>query len=263
MAIRDLGLPPEEPQRPYLVPPRRPGRWKPVLAWIGAIVLALIVIVVAGIYIALHSQKVHNYVLNLVQQKAGAALNTPVQLQNFTLHLHNLGLDLYGLTVYGVGPGAGQPLLQVDHVGLGVRVISVVHRQWNLDRVAVDHPVVDLIVDKDGQNNLPTMQSSGSSSNTNAFDLAIRHIVLDRGAIYYNDRESPLYADLNDLQFQSSYDAAANGRYYGSMSYRDGHLQYGSYAPMPHDVKAQFEARRDGMTLSDVKLTSGQSQVLL
>ncbi len=32
---------------------------------------------------------------------------------------------------------------------------------------------------------------------------------------------------------------------------------------MPHDLSAQFDARRDGMTLSNVKLTSGQSQVLL
>src|SRR5579871_2321915 len=263
MAIRDIGLPPEEPQRPYLVPPRRHARWTRVLAWTGGIVLALIVIVVLGIYIALHSQKVHNYVRNLAEQKAATALNTRVQVQNFTLHLHNLGLDLYGLTVYGVGPGAGQPLLQVDHIGLGVRVISVVHRQWNLDRVTVDHPVVGLIVDKNGHNNLPSMQSSNSSSNTNLFDLAIRHIVLDRGAVYYNDRETPLYADLNDVEFQSSYDAADHGRYYGALSYRNGHLQYGSYAPMPHDLKAQFDARRDGMTLSDVKLSSGQSQVLL
>jgi len=81
--------------------------------------------------------------------------------------------------------------------------------------------------------------------------------------VYYNDRETPLYADLSALEFQSSYSAADRGQYFGTLSYRDGHLQYGSYAPMPHDLKAQFTARRDGMTLSNVRLTSGQSQVLL
>ncbi len=263
MAIRDIGFPPHEPEKPYLVPPRGRARWKRVLAWSFGILFALIIVVVVGIYVALHSQKVHNYVLNLAQEKMSAALNTRVQLQNFALHLHNLGLDLYGLTVYGSGPGAGQPLLQVDHIGLGVRVISAVHRTWNLDRVTVDHPVANMIVAANGENNLPQMQSSGSSSNTNLFDLAIRHIVLDRGVVYYNDRAAPLYADLDDLEFQSSYDAAASGRYYGTLSYRAGHLQYGNYAPMPHNLKAQFDARRDGMTLSNVNLTSGQSQVLL
>src|SRR5271166_629883 len=243
---------------------RRAGEslWKRVVTWVGGILLALIVVVAAGVYVLLHSQKFHNYVLNQARTKASAALNTRVQLQNLTLHFHNLGLDLYGLTVYGAGPGAGQPLLQVDHIGLGVRVISVLHRQWNLDNVNVDHPVADLIVAPNGQTNLPTMQPSGNP-NTNIFDLAIRHIVLDRGVVYYNDRQTPLYADLNDLQFQSNYSAPDKGKYFGTLAYRNGHLQYGSYAPMPHDLKAQFDARRDGITLSNVKLTSGQSQVLL
>ena len=232
-----------------------------MLAWTGGVLVALIFVVAIAIYGALHSQRVHEYVLNLAQTKASAALNTRVQMQNFALHFHNLGLDLYGLTVYGAGPGAGQPLLKVDHIGLGLRIISVVHRQWNLDRVDVDHPVANVIV-VNGQTNLPAMQSS-SNSNTNIFDLAIRHIVLDRGVVYCNDRETPLYADLSDLNFQSNYSVAGHGQYYGTLSYRDGHLQYGSYAPMPHNLTAQFNARRDGMTLSNVKLASGQSQVLL
>ncbi len=173
MAIRDFGLPPHEPEKPYLVPSHKRARWKRVLAWVGGIILALIVVVVIGVYVLLHSQKFHNYVLSVAENNASAALNTRVQLQNFAVHFSNVGLDLYGLTVYGVGPGAGRPLLQVDHIGMGVRVISVLHRQWNLDRVTVDHPVVDLIVAPNGQTNLPTMQSSGTS-NSNVFDLASR-----------------------------------------------------------------------------------------
>ena len=153
--------------------------------------------------------------LKTAQQKASESLNTRVELQNYALHPSTLGLDLYGLTIYGVGPGANQPLLQVDHIGLGVRVISVLHRQWNLQNVAVDHPVVKLIVDSNGQSNLPTFQSS-SNSNTNIFDLAIRHILLDRGAVYYNDQKTVLNADLQDLAFQSNYDATGGGRYFGT-----------------------------------------------
>ncbi len=208
----------------------------------------LILIAGIGTYVLLHSASFHNYVLRTAEKKASDSLNTRVQVQNFALHLSNLGLDLYGLTVYGTGPGANAPLLQVDHVGLGVRVISVLHRQWNLDNVTVDHPVVHLIVDQKGENNLPKPQSSGSS-NTNIFDLAIRRILLDRGEVYYNDRKSTLYANLRDLQFQSNYDAAGGGRYFGSLSYQDGHLQYGGYEPIQHDLSAQFDVRREQMTL--------------
>ncbi len=262
MALRDLGLPPQEPGKPYVIPPRKGGGWRRVTAWIFAVLAVLILIAGVGAYVLLRSASFHNYILRMAAKKASDSLNTRVELQNFALHLSNLGLDLYGLTVYGVGPGANAPLLQVDHIGLGVRVISVLHRQWNLNNVTVDHPVVNLIVDQTGKNNLPKPKSSGNS-NTNIFDLAIRHILLDRGEVYYNDRESTLYANLHDLQFQSNYDAAGGGRYFGNISYRDGHLQYGSYEPIQHDLSAQFDVRRDRMTLSNVVLKSGQSQVLL
>ena len=126
------------------------------------------------------------------------------------------------------------PLLQVDHLGLGVRIISVLHRQWNLDNVTVDHPVVHLIVDQTGENNLPKPQSS-SNSNTNIFDLAIRHILLDRGEVYYNDRKSALTPTCAICNSSRTTTQAGGGRYFGSISYRDGHLQYGDYAPMQHD----------------------------
>ena len=262
MAIRDLGLPPDEPQKPYLVPPRKPSRAKRIVAWITCVLALLLIVIAVGVYATLHSAAVHNYVLKTVEQDASQSLNTRVELQNYALHLSTLGLDLYGVTVYGVGPGANQPLLQVDHVELGVRVISILHRQWNLQNVAVDHPVVRLIVDSSGQSNLPTFQSS-SNSNTNIFDLAVRHILLDRGAVYYNDQKTVLNADLQDLTFQSSYDATSGGRYFGTLSYKNGQLQYGTYAPMPHDLSADFDARRSGMTLNNVTLKSGNSQLLL
>ncbi len=262
MAVRDFNLPPYEPGRPQLVPPGKPPWWRTVAVWVLGILTALILVLVIGVVILLHSAAFHNYVLNKVERTASESLNTRVQLQNFTLHLHNLSLDLYGLTIYGTGPGADEPLLQVEHFGLGVRLLSVLHQKWYLDNVAVDHPVVNLLVGRNGQSNLPTPKTSSSSS-TNVFDLAIRHILLDRGVVYYNDRKSSLNADLRDLTFQSNYDNIGGGRYFGNISYRDGHLQYGAYAPIPHDLQAQFDARRNGMKLSNVVLKSGTSQVLL
>jgi translocation and assembly module TamB len=263
MAIRDTGLPPREPgNKPYLLPSQQHSRWRKVAGWALAIFWLLNILSVVVILIALHSTTVHNYIIRTAEQKAGAALNTRVTIQNYALHFSNLGLDLYGVTVYGVGPGANQPLLQADHASVGVRVISLAHRQWNFDNVRINHPVVDSIVDAKGNTNIPTPQSSSSSSNTNLFDLAVQHVLLDRGEVYYNDRRMPLSADLRDLTFRSSYDSANGGRYYGTLSYRDGHLQYGTYAPIPHDLDAQFDAQRAGVTLSKVTLKLGQSQLL-
>ncbi len=262
MAIRDSGLPPQQPQKPYLVPSPQRTRWKKAMAWFVGIFWVLNLLSVIAVYVLLHSTSFHNYVLRTVETKASESLNTQVKLQNFGLHFTNLGLDLYGVTVNGVGPGANLPLLQADRVNVGVKILSLLHQQWSLDSVTIEHPVLKLMVDAQGRNNIPTPTSSGNS-NTNAFDLAIGRIVLDHGEVYYNDSKMPLNADLHDLMFRSSYDTTDGGRYYGNLSYHDGHLQYGTYAPVPHDLQAKFDARRNGMTLSDVTLKSGQSQVLL
>ncbi len=262
MAIRDLGLPPDEPRKPQLVSGRKHSVTRKMLVWIAGAILLIIVAVAIGLYVLLYTRWGHNHVLSKIEQNASASLNTRVQLNNYSLHLSKLGVDLYGLTIYGVGPGANRPLLQVNCIGLGVRIISVLHRQWNLQNVVIDQPVAHVIVSSTGQTNLPTLQASGGS-NDNIFDVVIRHILIDRGAIYYNDQKTVLNADLHDLTLQSSYDSTAGGRYFGSLSYHNGSLQYGSYAPLPHDLQAQFDARRTGMTLSNVTLKSGNSQLLL
>ena len=38
------------------------------------------------------------------------------------------------------------------------------------------------------------------------FDLGIRHLLLERGEIYYNNRKSELSADLHDLMLQSGFE---------------------------------------------------------
>jgi translocation and assembly module TamB len=262
MARRDFGFPPQKPSKPDLVPPRKDGRWIRLTGWAAGILLGFVVIVGLAAEVLLRSTSFHNYVLRTVEQNASASLNTRVQLQNFAVHPSILSLDLYGLTVYGMGPGAGEPLLQVDRIGLGMRIVSLLRHQWRLANVTVNHPVVRLVVNSSGENNLPNPQRS-TNSNTNIIDLAIGHILLDRGEIYYNNRKSALDAEMHDLQFLSNYDAAVGARYVGRVSYRQGWLHYDVYSPVDHDLQAEFQLRRDGITLSNVMLKSGQSQILL
>lgn len=259
MASRDYSLiPPERhPSGPPIPirPPRRHRGWR-IVSWIAGILVLLTVVVAIAAVVVVRSARFHDYVLRTVDAKASAALNTPVHLQNFALRLSTLSLDLYGLTVEGSGPGANQPLLQADHGYFDVNVTSFLHKQWYVEDITIDHPVVKLIVDKNGNTNLPTLPQSNSKSNTNVFDLGIRHLLLDRGEVYVNDQKLPLYADVHDLHLKSSYDTADGGRYYGDLGYRSGQLKYGDYAPMTHDLDAQFDARRSGMALNNVTLTT-------
>ena len=243
--------------------PNRHARWLKVAAWVAGTVVALLVVAGLVITAVLHSARFHNYVLNTVQQKASENLGTQVQLQNFALHLSGLGVDLYGLTVHGAAPYPNPPLLQVAHAEVGVRVVSILHQKWYLDSFIVDQPVVKIFTDAHGVTNIPVIKSSGaSSSNTSLFDLGIRHAVLNQGAVYYNDRQSVLSADLHNVDFRASFDSLLQ-KYSGKLSYADGRLQSSSFKPIPHNLEATFDATPTTFHLTHARLTSDTSQVVL
>jgi translocation and assembly module TamB len=244
------------PRPPVPIRPTHGRRGPRIVAGLAGVLVLLFVAGAVALFFIVRSAAFHDYVLRTAQEKASTALHTPVHLQNFSLKLSTLTLDLWGLTVEGAGPGAGQPLLQADHAELDVNIISLLRRQWYVNNIAIDHPVVKLMVNGNGETNLPTLSESNSQSNTDVFDLGIRHLLLERGEVYYNDQKSPLYADLHDLRLQSSYDTTGGGRYYGAVGYRDGHLKYGIYEPITHDLQAQFDARRAGLALNNVTLTT-------
>ncbi len=259
-----LPTPPLDDER---LPPQEPfhrSRWKKILAWTLGIVALLIVIVGLGVYALLHSSRFHAYVLRTAQQKAAASLGVPVQLKNYTLTFSGVSptLNLYNVVVEGAPPYANAPLLQVDHLKAQVQVTSLLRRTWYINDITVNHPVVHLYVDKNGQNNLPKPQSSGTKSNTNVFDLGIRHVLVTNGEVYYNDRKNTLTADLHDLGFKSAFDTARQS-YSGTLGYRDGHLKYGAYSPLPHDFQASFTATRNQFTLKDAALKIGASNATL
>ena len=248
------------PQQRFTGPHAR--LWK-VGAWAVAGLAALLVLAVVTVTVVLHSARFHNYVLATIQQKASESIGTQVQLQNFALHPANLSVDLYGLTVHGANPYPDPPLLQVAHAEAGVRIVSVLNKKWYLDSFIIDSPVVKVFSDAKGVTNIPTIKSSGSgSSNTSLFDLGIRHAVLAHGAVYYNNRQSVLSADLHDLDFRAGFNPLLQ-KYSGKLSYTDGHLEASGFKTIPHSLDAEFDATPTTFHLTNAKLTSETSQLAL
>jgi translocation and assembly module TamB len=256
-------LPPDfrdpEPQPPQ-EPAKRP-LWKRLLLWGGAALLLVILLVFGGIEYILHSNRVHRYILNTAQQKATESLGSDVKVGNYALNFSGISptIELYNVVVAGGDPYPNPPLLMVDHIRVGVRIVSVVNQKWYLSDVTVNHPVVRVFVDKRGNDNLPQTKSSGQKSNTSLFDLAVQHALLDRGEVYYNNRKSVLNADLHDVEFQSSFDNAVR-KYTGRLAYSNGHLQMENFNSIGHDLVAFFDFTPNEVVLRNAVLRSGNSQ---
>jgi len=235
--------------------------WLRIVAWIwiGSTALTLIATIVVAILA--NNPRFHAYLIRTIEAKAGESLGVRVQLENFALHVQTLSVDLYGITVDGAAPYQNPPLLQVDHVNAGVRVVSVLHGAWYLDNLVIDRPIAHVFVDARGVSNIPTIKSSGNS-NTSVFDLGIRHALLDHGEVYYNDKPSALAVDLRDVEFRSTFNSFLK-KYSGKLTYADGRLVLGTFQPMTHNLEAEFDATPSTFNLTSCKLIVGASQAVL
>jgi translocation and assembly module TamB len=244
---------------------RRRALWKRILIWTGAALALLIILVVVTIAVLLHSARFHRYVLRRAQEQATAALGSQVQFRDYALHWSGMSpaLDLYDIRVSGAPPYPNPPLLTADHLGMRITITSLLRHSFYVDDITVNHPVVHVFVDKKGANNLPqSNKKSSSQSQTNVFDLGIRHALLDGGEVDYNDRKSALDADLHDVTFRAAFDAAQQ-TYTGSLSYRNGRVKMQPWNPLMHDFNADFTANRQTFTLQRAVLAAGPSQIVL
>jgi translocation and assembly module TamB len=232
-----------------------------VLAYLAAGLAVVVILACCAVTAFLNSASEHRYLLDLAQREASAALGVPVRLQNFTLHLATLSVDLYGIRISGAAPHPDPPLLQADHLRLGVRIVSILSKTWYLDQVEIDHPVAWVVVDKNGVSNFPVLQSNGSGP-TDIFDLGIRHVQLTRGEVYLNSRAQSLSADLHDFAFNSTF-SSLQKQYSGSVSYSSGNLSIGSLQSLQHRFEADFEATPAVFTLKHASISAGTSSVIL
>jgi translocation and assembly module TamB len=236
--------------------------WKRKLSWIAMSLVAFVVVLVIAGYVVFRTQRFHDYVLAKLQQQASEATGGQVRIQNFALRLSSLTADAYGVTIRGSEPKSRPPLVQADQLMVRLKIVSLLRKKIDLNEIILLHPVVNFLVKKDGTTNLPTPPKSNSNGSTNLFDLGIQHVLLSNGEIYYNDVKTPLDAELHDVRLELKSGFASKG-YDGTLSYREGRLRYGDMKPLPHDLKASFNATPSEFTLKPLVLTIASSTIHL
>src|SRR5215469_6954734 len=236
--------------------------WKRTLRWIGMLLVAGIAVIGLTAYFVLRSPRIHGYVLAQIEKQASEATGAQVRIQNFALHLPALAAEAYGITVRGNQPPSARPLAQADQLMVRLKIVSLLRKKVDLSEIILRHPVVHLLVRKDGTTNLPTPPKSNSNTSTSPFDLGIQHVLLEKGEIYYNDVKTPVDAELHALQLEIKSELLGKG-YDGSLSYRNGRLQYGDLKPLPHDLTVSFNATPSEFKLKPLVLSVASSTIRL
>ena len=237
-------------------------QWKRRIGWIvGGIAIFLVVVAVAG-YLYLRSTSFQNFALRTIAREAESATGGKTKIGHLDFSLSTLTAHLYDITIRGTESADQPPLLHADKLTVGIKVISAWKRQVNLSELTIDRPVIHLEVNGEGKNNLPTAPPSQSSSHTSVFDLGVRHAQIKNGEIDYNDRKTPMDADLYDLGTEIHF-IPGTKTYEGSLSYKDGKLRYAQYAALPHAFQANFSASPEKFLLQSATIQVASSQVRL
>jgi translocation and assembly module TamB len=225
----------------------------------AAMVLAIVAAIAAAV---LRSAAFHRYILAKIVQKASQATGAKVEIGDYRLELARLRVELDRIVAHGTEPGSQPPLLALDHLTVGLRIVSLWRGEIRLSEIVADHPSIHLSVDAHGHSNLPSppkAASSGSSS-TNIFDLAIGHVVVNRGELDYNDRRVPLEGDVHDLEAKVD-SAFLKSEYDGEFGYHSGRLEIGGFNPIVHTLDAKFAATPAGINIESIHVAVGKSSM--
>jgi translocation and assembly module TamB len=238
-------------------------------AWVGRILfLAILITTVAVPASAADSLPfvgdIKTYILNVAEKRFSDIIGAPVQAQNFKVNIVGTTpeIDLYGVTIQGSPPHTNTPLLHVDHVHLVIKITSLLRLTWYLQDLEADHPVVHVFIDAQGRTNLPKQSNGAQSSSSNVFDFGVRHAIFKNGEVYYNNRKSPLNADVHNLTLFASYNTVQKS-YSGTLSYTKGVVDVSGIKPIDHNLTANFTASPSGLEIQRALVESGPSSVIL
>ena len=237
-------------------------QWKRTIGWTLAGLVILIFVVAIGAYFYLKSSNFQQFALRKIEEQAASSTGGKTTIGRLDFSLRSLTANLYNITVRGTEGPNQPPLLHADQLTVAVKIVSALHGKVALRELIIVRPVVHVLVSREGKNNFPTPPPSQSSSHTNVFDLAVEHAQITNGEVSYNDKKTPLEADLYDLGTDIHFAPLAK-RYDGDLSYKNGHLRYAQYAPLAHNLNVSFSATPDRFGLESAVLKVGDSAVTL
>jgi len=236
--------------------------WRRIVRWTLAVLVAAIVLGVISGCFYLKSSRFRQFAIRKIVEQANEATGGRTQIRALDFNLSTLTAHLYDVVIRGNESPDAPPLLRFDKLTVGLKIQSALHRKVNLSELLIEHPAVHIQVDREGKSNIPQPPPSQSSSHTSVFDLAVGHLGLTRGEVNYNDRKTPVDADLYDLGTDITFEPSAT-RYRGTICYDDGHVHYGQYAPLPHSFNAKFSATPAVFSLESVVVKLATSSLTL
>jgi translocation and assembly module TamB len=238
-----------------------------VLISAGSMILLLLIVAVAGYTIA-QSGWFQNKVRERLVAEVEKATGGTAEIGSFHFDWKTLTAEVDGFVVHGTEPKPGPPLLSVDKLTIGLKIVSLMKRDVDIRLLRADTPKAFVLVRPDGTTNIPSPklpQTSNKTGPETLLDLAIGRFEINNGtadvrAAGAAPKITPYSAKGENLKGVLTYDAAGP-RYGGDISVSPLTMIYGKYLPVPVNAQVSLRFEKDRLQISKAHLTTARSTV--
>ncbi|HZL56336.1 MAG TPA: hypothetical protein VFC21_04610 [Bryobacteraceae bacterium] len=228
---------------------------------IGAVIAVLLLLAAgAGLWVA-QSDWLRDRVRTAIINQAEKATGGRVEMGAFRWNWSTLEAQVDRFAIHGTEPAGAAPLMAVDRARVRFRILSLWGRDFQIERIEVEHPQAHLIVYPGGRTNLPEPHiATARQVAGKILDLKIGQFELRNGAILVDvpgqpSRVTPWDVAGRNLAAQVHYNPA-NARYSGSFSIAPLRVK-----SLELDVAADVALERNRVTVSRATVKTADSEV--
>jgi translocation and assembly module TamB len=231
--------------------------------WTGAFAVVVVAILasVAGVMV-LRSQWFYGQVRARIVSTVETATGGRVELGGFQFDWHKLRAEIQSFTIHGNESADKPPLFRATSIAVGLKIVSVLKRDVDIQYLDVVDPRVFLIVYPDGRTNVPEPKIKGKSNAAETIlNLAIGRFNLNHGSVEVESRGvTPFDARGRNLNARFAYEAGGP-RYRGTVSVQPLDLQVEDSAVVPFGVEVAAALEKNRVTVTSAKVTTSGSSV--
>ncbi len=229
----------------------------------GAMAALVLLAGIAAIFVvrsAWFYGKVRHLIIGTVETATGGR----VEVASLRFDWKQMRAEVHEFVLHGKEPADKPPLFRAGSVVVGLKLVSILRRDVDIQSLTVSDPRVYLIVGADGRTNFPEpkVHSTGKSSTVeDILKLAIGRFSLERGIFEVETHgRIPFSARGENLNVRLAYDLLGP-RYRGTVAIQPLYLSYDDYGPAPFAVNLAVTMEKNRIALDSGTIATSNTQV--
>ncbi len=225
-----------------------------LLALLGVLALAALVILPSAWF----REKVRERIVYEVERASGGR----AEVGSFQFDWKTLTADVRPFVLHGTETAGQNPLVRIESLKVGLKIISLWKEKFDLSSVDIQHPEINILVDANGHTNFPEpkMRRQSKDPIQQILNLAVKRITIRNGFLHYSDRVIPI--DLNGENLNAILDYDLKGpKYAGDLGFEKLTLNTDKTLPLALSVATKVTLSAGHIVIPAAHLATPKSTI--